>query len=70
MKSKVKILELICKNPQIPIHMIAEATGLSVGGVEKNIRQLKKDGILTHAGSARNGHWEIISANVDEKEMK
>ena len=50
--------------------MIAEATGLSVGGVEKNIRQLKKDGILTHAGSARNGHWEIISANVDEKEMK
>ncbi|MBR2427562.1 MAG: putative DNA binding domain-containing protein, partial [Lentisphaeria bacterium] len=46
-KSKVKILELICKNPQIPIHMIAEAIGLSVGGVEKNIRQLKKDGILT-----------------------
>ena len=66
-KSKVKILDAIRKNSHISVPEIASIIGLSVGGVEKNIRQLKKDGVLTHTGPARGGYWEIISSMDDEK---
>ena len=59
-KSKVKILDAIRKNSHISVPEIASIIGLSVGGVEKNIRQLKKDGVLTHTGPARGGIGKLF----------
>jgi ATP-dependent DNA helicase RecG len=39
---------------------MAEQTGLSIKGVEWNIRKLKEEGILRRVGPAKGGYWEII----------
>jgi ATP-dependent DNA helicase RecG len=59
-KSKGKIIELIKDNPFITISELAELTGLSIAGIEKNMRTLKTDGILSRKGSANGSHWEIV----------
>jgi ATP-dependent DNA helicase RecG len=35
-------------------------TGLSVKGIEKNIRLLKKEGLLDRIGPDKGGYWKII----------
>jgi ATP-dependent DNA helicase RecG len=58
-KSKEKILKVISKNSAITAKELAESIGLSVAGVEKNIRLLKKEGKLVRKGPDKGGHWEI-----------
>jgi len=58
-KSKGKILELIAENPTITVSEIAEAIGLSIAGVEKNIRQLKHEGIISRTSETKRGEWII-----------
>jgi predicted HTH transcriptional regulator len=58
--SRGKILELITENPQISIPEIAETIGLSIKSVEKNIRQLKKDGKMIRTTNTKNGKWVVI----------
>ena len=58
-KSSGKILDLIRSNPQITIPEMAEYIGVSTRAVEKNISQLKKQGIIKRIGSHKNGSWEI-----------
>jgi predicted HTH transcriptional regulator len=62
-KSKGKILELITENPQITVPEIAEAIGLSIAGVEKNIRQLKQEGIISRTSDTKSGEW-IVEKNI------
>ena len=38
---------------------MAKLSGLTVGGVEWNIRELKKAGLLKRIGSDNGGKWEI-----------
>ncbi len=64
-KSKGKILELIAENPQITIPKIAETIGLSIAGVEKNIRQLKQEGIISRTSTTKSGEW--IVKRIDKK---
>ena len=59
-KSVDKIKKLIAENKFITQKEIAERTGLSVRGVEKNISKLKKEGIIKRIGSKKTGYWEII----------
>ena len=59
--SKGKILELVITNPKISVSEIADAINLSVGGVEKNIRQLKKEGKLSRTTNTKSGEWIVIS---------
>lgn len=59
-KSKEKILELIITNQKITIPEIADRLGLSISGVEKNIRKLKHEGILSRTTNTKNGDWIII----------
>ena len=55
-----KILELMYNDENITIKRISEALNISTTAVEKNIKQLKKKGLLMHEGSARKGRWVII----------
>ena len=59
MKTRVKIIELIKKNPAITIPKIASETGLTVKGIEWNLKKLKEAGILERIGPAKGGYWKI-----------
>jgi len=58
-KSKGIILELIKNDAEISVFEIAEVTGLSVSGVEKNIRQLKQEGVITRTTDTKSGKWIV-----------
>jgi len=59
-KTREKIIRLIQARPRITMREIAERTGLSIKGVEWNIKKLKEEGILRRIGPAKGGYWEII----------
>ena len=56
-----KVLLLLNDNPTISAGEIAERTGLSKRGVEKQIKKFRDLGILTRSGSDKNGLW-IVNA--------
>jgi ATP-dependent DNA helicase RecG len=58
-KSREKILELVAGNPSITTHEFAEGVGLSIKGIEKAVRLLKKEGRLRRIGPDKGGHWEV-----------
>ena len=58
-KSVDKILRLIIDNKYITQKELSEKTGLSVRGVEKNIRLLKEDGRIIRIGGKKTGYWKI-----------
>ena len=61
-KSKEKIFTHIKENPRITTVELSESIGLSIGGIEKNLRSLKADGIIRRIGPDKGGYWEIIKA--------
>lgn len=54
-----KILNLISSNSKITARELADAVVLSIAGVEKAIRILKKEGRLKRIGPDKGGHWEV-----------
>ena len=48
------------ENKDITISELAYLCGISVGGVEKILRQLKTVGILERIGADKGGYWKII----------
>lgn len=58
-KSREKILEIIRANPQVTISELAASTGLSVKGIEKNIRLLKLENLLKRIGPDKGGRWVV-----------
>ncbi len=61
-KSKGKILDAMTKDPVVTIEEMASLLGLSIAGVEKNIRVLKAEGLVRRVGPARGGHWEVLKS--------
>ncbi|MBI4396252.1 MAG: putative DNA binding domain-containing protein [Elusimicrobia bacterium] len=59
-KTREKIIALIRQNPALTRAEIAKNTGLSVRGVEWNLDELKKQGILKRIGPDKGGHWEVV----------
>ena len=59
-KTREKIIYLIQERSRITMRDIAERTGLSIKGLEWNIKKLKEEGILRRVGPAKGGYWEII----------
>ena len=59
-KSKEKILALLSVNPHATTADLISETGLSVSGVEKNIRELKAAGRLRRVGPDKGGNWEVV----------
>ena len=62
-KSVEKILDLISMDPFITQAELAQSTGLTRRGVEKNIQQLKKSGKILRIGPDKGGHWQIVNSN-------
>ncbi len=59
-KTREKMLSAIRLNQYITQNELASVVGLTIKGVEWNLKQLKEKGILRRIGSDRGGHWEII----------
>ena len=59
-KSSQKILSIIKSMPDITMAEIANATGLSIAGVKKNLRKLKDANQIRRVGPDKGGHWEIV----------
>ena len=64
-ENQKKILELIMEKPYISKKEMAERIGISTTAIDKNIRTLKKKGLLGRIGPANGGHWEIIEWTGD-----
>ncbi len=58
-KTRVKIIDLIKNNPEISTGELAKELGITVKGIEWNIKKLKQAGILERIGPAKGGHWEV-----------
>lgn len=50
----------IRNNQSITIPELAEIIGITERSIERNIEQLKKEGLLKRIGGAKGGHWKII----------
>ncbi len=59
-QSAERILAVIRAMPDVTVREMAEATGLSVDGVNWNIRKLKTTGRLRRVGPDKGGHWEVV----------
>ena len=60
-KTTQKIIEAIMGNSNISIEELAVICGLSRDGINYNIRNLKKQGIIRRVGPDKGGHWEVIT---------
>jgi ATP-dependent DNA helicase RecG len=54
------IIVLLRSNPRITQKEIATETGLSRRGVEWNLREMKKGGLIRRVGPDKGGHWEVV----------
>ena len=55
-----KILDFIKKKPNINATEMAKELGLSVDGIDFNIRKLKQQNKIRRVGGRKSGRWEII----------
>lgn len=59
-KTVGKIIKAIEDNPKITRSGLSKITGLSIRGVEWNLKKLKEKGVIKHVGPNKGGYWEII----------
>ena len=57
--SDKRILLLLNSEPSLTAREIAERMGMSIRGVEKQIKKLKSLGILSREGGRKKGYWSI-----------
>ncbi len=60
-KTREKILRVLAASPEISMAGLTEQLGISAKGVEWQIREMKKAGILKRIGPDKGGHWKVIS---------
>ncbi len=58
-KTREKLIHLFRENPDITIEQLAKTLDVSAKGVEWQIRQLKKQGVLRRVGPDKGGHWAV-----------
>lgn len=57
--NSIRVIRLLSDNGNLTLPEIADKLQLSLGGVEKIVRQLKKEGILSREGSTKAGKWIV-----------
>ena len=67
-ESSVKIVELMRANEHITIAEMARALSMSTRGVEKNIKRLQMEGIITRIGPDKGGWWKVTETDDKQKE--
>ena len=60
LKTPDAILQMLRDSPSLTRVGLAEALGLSVKAIEKNLAKLKYDGRLRRVGPDKGGHWEVV----------
>ncbi|MDA8133163.1 MAG: helix-turn-helix domain-containing protein [Desulfobacteraceae bacterium] len=58
-KTREKILALLSRTPDMTTAQLAEQTGLTPKGIEWQMAQLKKKGLIERIGPARGGLWKV-----------
>lgn len=59
-KTREKIVKAIVQNPSITANELSEMLGITVKGVEWQLKQLKSQGIIRRIGADRGGYWEVV----------
>ena len=59
-KTREKIVKAIGQNPSITANELSEMLGITVKGVEWQLKQLKSQGVIRRVGADRGGYWEIV----------
>ena len=57
--NQVKIMHCMLENKHIAIVDMAKIVGIAEKNIEKNIKELKKMGIVKRVGPAKGGYWEV-----------
>jgi ATP-dependent DNA helicase RecG len=66
-KTREKILEFMNENPNITLAELAEMLGITKRSVEKQVANLKKEGLLKRIDSDKTGYWSV-SKNLNSNE--
>ena len=53
-------MDIIKQSPKITAKEISIVLGISSRGVEKQIKNLREQGILRRVGPDKGGHWEVV----------
>ena len=56
--TKERIIAEMVANPKVSGTQLAELLGISTTAVEKNIKQLREEGLIKRVGGTR-GYWEV-----------
>ena len=59
-KNTDQILTHLKENPFATRQQLAAETGLTIRGVERNLKVLKSAGHIRRVGPAKGGHWEVV----------
>ena len=59
-ENEAKIFNLISRDNRITYVELSTKLNITEKSVYKNIKTLKKKGLLKRVGSAKGGHWEVI----------
>ena len=59
-EQKIRIIELISKNPGITRVEISNALGLHESSIQRRLEALVRDGKLRHIGPTNGGFWEVL----------
>lgn len=59
-KTREKIIQAIKNKPDITTAELSSLLEISSKGVEWQLRELKKKGVIRRVGADKGGHWEII----------
>lgn len=59
-ENQQKILALVRDKPHISKREMSERIGISSTAIDKNIKTLKKKGLLKRIGPAKGGYWKVV----------
>ncbi len=60
LKSSLKILEILAKEPTCTYDELAEQLSVSRRAITKQIKNLREAGKLRRIGPDKGGHWEVV----------
>lgn len=61
LNTTLKIKQLMEEYPTISIPKIASELGISIAGVNWNIKRMKESGSIQRVGPDKGGHWEVLN---------
>lgn len=59
-KTRVKVLDLLRLNPSITTGELSEILGVSVKGIEWQLKKLHDEKLITRVGPRKNGRWQVL----------